>query len=560
MGSALSDLPSWWSEAGSAGWNQDLWLGATPPWTLGGVALGAWSLLEPDRAPVNLVFPGVAGMQTPLVWYDTVAVVAGEGAAWQGFGASLATATGWTRRLPGRGDARATLDLRTGDFAFDENTLTIERGDSSAWMRGEVAGDSRGLAQGYAVSGRHQWGAAGGMIRGRHSLQAAYTERGAAASLVSEEEQGSSGESGALRYRLRAGALDAGLSLERSYDHHDSFNLGNLDLRPYSRRDAQAVAGAADARYRSGLGDLAMRLEVRRARVRRSGGDAFDRRSTSAWGALRLERGLGDGIGRLEIGAGRHSWTGYDLAPALSYRVQTPSFTGRVGVERVLYPVWADLAPAQETFLQRTWAGVIEVAAGGSTLPRARATFLAGRTYDRALVSRLPLEELWLRFGSRADPAPYDFGLLMLEAVWKGRRLSAGGDGYVLARSQNTAQPLVDPALGMRSWAAWDFTAFSGDLGVTLRAELEGVGGRETEGESSALCGEFEGIPSRTLPPYVTTGATAVLTLAGAVFTVRVRNLEDRPHEETWVDCAAVSEALGPGREWRFAVTVRLMN
>ena len=139
-------------------------------------------------------------------------------------------------------------------------------------------------------------------------------------------------------------------------------------------------------------------------------------------------------------------------------------------------------------------------------------------------------------------------------------RTSLGADGFALARDLSVVEPRVDPGYGIRSWLAWRHSAFQGDLRFTLRADLEAVGGRESQGGILGLCGDPESLPPRALPGYLTAGATGIFTLADAVVTVRVRNLEDRPREQTWIDCSTFSEALGPGREWRFAVTVRLSN
>ena len=560
-GSVLPDAPSWWSQGGAAGWSSQVWLGVGPPWALAGLALGGWSLVEPGRAPQGLPFPGVIAMNTPLVGYDSVEVSAGEGAAWRGFGATLATAYGLeTGSVKG---GRAMLDLRTGDFGLDENSLTIERGDSAFWFRGETFSGNRGEVAALDLAGRHLWGVAAGTRRGRHEISGSYAQRGAAAALWSGDEQDASGESGDVNYRYHASRYVLNLALARGHDHHDSFGTFE-DIRPRSRRVAQEVVAAAEILQASERRDLGMRLEWRRARVSRvtegAGFDSFNRHASALWAAARYERGLGDGRLRLEMGAGRHGGVDrFELAPGLSYHMRTSRFAGRVGFERLLYPVWTDVAIGQEPFLQRTWAGVLEVSAGrpGRELG---ASFLFGRTQDRALVARLPLEEEWLRLGALADPEEYDFALIMARAKWDGGRFGMGTDGFVLSRSAGVVQPWVDPNAGLRAWALGRLSAFQGDLRATLRAELEGVGERETQGGPFGFC-DLEFVePSRVLPAYLTSGATGIVEIKGAVVTARVRNLENRPREETWIDCTTGTEALGPGREWRFALTLRLFN
>ena len=310
---------------------------------------------------------------------------------------------------------------------------------------------------------------------------------------------------------------------------------------------------------------MGVRLEWRRARVTRDDDPEFDARAAAVWGAVRYQKALGEGALEAELGAGHHqSFDGVRMAPGLSYRVGGPMFRGRIAVERALEPVWTDLPPDQPPFMQRTWLGLIEVEAGASRAKEARLRFLVGRTGERAILSRWPLEDLSLRIGAWPDPDRFDFALLSGEARWVGRRFGAGGEGFVLARDRSPAQPLVDPGYAATSFAEWKFSAFQRDLGVTLRASVGAVGPRESQGDFQfgydPAGGSGTIIAPLYLPGYLTAGASAILTLADAVLTVRVRNLEDRRRPEIWFDTATGFEALGPGREWRTALTVRLMN
>src|SRR5438477_12891325 len=137
----------------------------------------------------------------------------------------------------------------------------------------------------------------------------------------------------------------------------------------------------------------------------------------------------------------------------------------------------------------------------------------------------------------------------MLDAAWHGRRFGWIAEGFGLARPASLAQPRVDPSWGARSEAEYRAQFFGGDLGVRFRAGVEVVGARESEA-----------LGSRTLPAYATSIAGVTATLADAVIAFRVRNLENRVHEETWLDTSTLTEALGTGRELRFMVTVRLAN
>ena len=166
-----------------------------------------------------------------------------------------------------------------------------------------------------------------------------------------------------------------------------------------------------------------------------------------------------------------------------------------------------------------------------------------GRSYDRALLSRAPLEELWLRAGHRRDPDPFDFGLLRAAAVWD---LPAGrfsAEGFALSRDRSRAQAEIDPGYGGRTAAEGRFRVFGGDLEVWLRLGADLVGRRESEAE-----------PPRRLGAYVTSHAEAILTLSDFTLSISMRGLEDRPQPQSWISSLTGREALGPGR----ATNVRL--
>ena len=501
-------------------------------------------------------------MQTPLVWYDSLEVQLAEGGAWLGYGAALGRAIGNGDPEFRRG-AHTVIDLRSGDFGFDDNSVSIQRGDTLRWLRLEAASGSRGLVDPLDQMGRHLWGASTGWRRGRHSITADYAQRAESARLFSEEEQASKGESGSIAWRYDAGAWGLGVTARRGHDRLEGLGVLLPSVRAAQRTRLEAVATLARERSL-----WAFRGAWSSERVSRFSPEDFlaapdfVARSQTAWAALGYERSVGE-EGRLgfDLGAGRHGYLDrFDAAPAAFYRFRAGPFAARLAAERVLAPVWTDLAAGEEPFLQSTWAGAIEVASGARGARHVAASFLVGRTRDRALVARLPLEELWLRAGIARDPVDYDFALLQAEAEGALGRLLLGGSGFVLGRGASSAEALVDPPVGFRGWAGWRGALFHGDLGVFLRAEVEAVGPRESPAGVSELCGDPEDYPVRTLDGYATLGATAAFTLLRATVTIRARNLEDVRREEPWIDCSTGSEALGPGRELRFALTMRLAN
>jgi len=475
-------------------------------------------------------------------------VRAGGGAAWRGYDAALALARPGPVR-PGPARARAVFSLVSGDFDLDETGLSIERGDSLRALRAGVLSGTRGERGALSLAGSHLWGGSGVLRRGRHGFEGGYAQCGVASRLGGGEEQALSAESGRLAYGFRTGAAHAELSAARTRAGGESF-LPARDVERWSRRDAERNEVALEAGTTHGERDLALRLAWSESRVRRSEGPAFDRSAAALWMAARLAQAAGEGTFDLALGAGHHdALGGWDLAPSAAYRFAVPPFRGRVVLERLLAPVWSDLVPGSTPFLQRTWVAGCEVGASTGATLHAGLAFLFGTSRDRAIVARLPLEEQWLRAGFRPDPGRYDFGLLTAVATWRGRFAGAGAEGFAMARDPDAIQPAVDPAFGGRAAIECRFQAFGGDLDAALRAEVEGVGPRESEAAAP-----------RRLPGFVSLGAAGVFTLGSAVVTVRARNLENHVRPETWIDSVTGREAEGVGREFRVALTGRLFN
>ncbi|HEY3216316.1 MAG TPA: hypothetical protein VGK93_07475 [Candidatus Eisenbacteria bacterium] len=526
--------------------------------------IGAWDTFEPERAPQGTPFPGVMGMQTPLTWFDTVAVAGDQDASWNGFGGALARVRAESRPVPrplaGRARAQADAMASSGSSAYDEDGFTLRRGDSLSWLRVETLSWNRGGIGSLGDAGRHLYGFAGSRSRGAHRVEGSFAQRGAASALEDLEEQAVTGASGHLGYTHAVPHGRLHLKIRRGYDHRESFGL----LLPFSRRDAQELGAEAEVEGEAKGAAWGARLTWQRSKLVRTspGGPAEERRASAEWLALRGDQVMGGGWLSAGLGAGRHDGVDrFELAPSLGYRFGAGPFAGRLVLERVLAPVWSDLAAGQSPFLQSTWSGGLELNATHRLGSQAWVSWRMGRTRDRALLARLPLEDLWLRSGFRADPNDYDFGLLAVGAELRERFGSLGGEAFHLVRDRTAAPPLVDPRRGGRGYAELRFALFQGDLGVQLRGEVEAVGSRETDTTGWAIRTGFGGAPApRFLDGYVGFGASAAFTLADAVVTVRVRNLQDRVRPEPWVDLRTGSEALGPGREFRLAIHWRLFD
>ena len=550
-GSGLLDAVSWWGEPGRAGWLPGAWFGMAPPSSLAGLVVGGWQLDEPGRAPSSRPWPGVCQARSPLAWYDSLEVRGmGEGAL-AGFGGALAGLRGHTPA--GEQPARATFSLVDGSSGLDENALTLARGDSLRGFGVDVASGKRGAMGGLQLAGRHLWGARANLTRGHHQLEASLAQRGAAAQLGGLEEQSVSGRSGAAAWRWQRGVTGWTAAFSRGLDRHESSG----GLLEYSDREAQETRLAAGfERARDGR-EVGARAEWTKASVRRFGSGAFSRECRGLWGAVRAELPAMDGRLDLALGAGRHGGVErFEVAPSAEFQVRARGLDGTLGLERVLTPVWADLAPGTDPFLQHAWIGTMKLATAQPGAWRARASLRAGRVHSRALLERLPLEELWLRRGLRSEVGTYDLALAEGGLEWEGRRAGAGLEGFGLAhRSRATPggaarAPGSDPDAGFRAWVGGRATLFSGDCGVGLRAEAAGVGAREAQVE-----------PLRRVPAFVTFALVGELTLLGdAVIVVRVRNLEDRARAQLWIDSATGLPAVAERRNLTLSFVWRLFN
>jgi hypothetical protein len=542
------DLPAWWGMPGRPGMGSDLDPLSGAPWTFAGHVRGAWRLVEPTRAPSSLPFPGVHSATTPLVFYDTASVAVDDGALDGGLSGALMRATGGPVP-PSSRRARSVIALQGGAEGLDQNALSFERGDSLAWARAEVSTGSRGGTGGWDTFRRHVWGTGLGFRRGAHAFEGSFAQRGGSARLTDLEQESASGESGAFGYHYSNAAWTAGLRLARGHDAHESYD----PFLVYSRRDAQENDVRATATLVRGDDTWSGAAEWTEARISRSEDGAFEANASGLWSVASLTRPAGEGALTMRLAGGRRPGIdGAHLAPGLDYVIVSGNIRARAFAGREMESVWADLAPGQAAFLQSTWNGGLELAAE-HTHRRRRLTgalgFRFGETRNRALVSRRPIEDLWLRSGFRADPGRYSFGLLTAHAAYAHGPLEADGEGFALLRDRSALQPQVDPGVGFRAGGATHFTAFTGDLDVRLRLMLDGVGPRESEA-----------IPSRRLPGYVSLGAGANLRIADAVVTLDVLNLEDVRREQVWIDGVTGVEALGSGRTFRLLFVWRLFG
>ncbi|MGH7742381.1 MAG: hypothetical protein ACRENS_10205 [Candidatus Eiseniibacteriota bacterium] len=544
------DMVSWWSAPGRPGWTPEADLGTSFAWTFAGHSLGAWSRALAEAPSLGMPWPEAPDARRPLVWSDSLAAACEPLGAWLGPDAALSSVTS-SHLATHSVRARSVFRIDNGDFGVSRYSLTFERGDSLRWLRYQASSGTRGGTGALGPSGDHVWDLTGSLTRGAHTFSGSVSQRGAAQELknsVIYEDAGA--QSGRVEYRWAADGRQVSAAFARGLDRREDVINGDVGAVSYSRRDAQEnrfeLSGEAPALG----GTVAFRGLASKSRVIRSWDDFFEARDHTVWGALSYQRLLAPGALRLELGGGRSTPLDRRLvAPSASFTFGSGAAHGRVFAQRLVHPVWSDLAPAQAAFLQSTTALGLEAEDAGGPY-RGRLSVMGGTTRDRAIVFPYPIQDIWLRAGTSADPNRYDFALFAATASVQSRMLELGAEAFALARDQAPDQPRPEPDQGGRGWLETRFRLFLGDLGVRLRLEGAQIGARDS----------YTGLVDSHLPGYWTGSALATFTLSDVTAVFAFRNLENQRHTETWIDPSTGQLALSPGRQFRLALTWRLMN
>lgn len=558
-------LAAWWARPGSPGWTPDAAFTYGHPSVFAGLVAGAFSLRDP-LALSEQPWPGVAEAQAPLAWYDSAAVVVGEHAAWRGFRGALADGE-LALAMPTGRKPRSVWTAVNGSNSIERNGIYVARGDAGSWLRaGAVAGQRGGLGA-LDLAGDHLWVAESGIRRGGHTLAASFAQRGMGERQRVGFSEGARGESGRARWSWTDGARSFGAELARGHDARRSSGVLVADV-PGSRREAQENALALEAAVRRDSVTWGVRGELRRDRAARrasSTGFARDWADDSWWLAAKHARPFGPGRLELELGGGHATSPGraaerWQLAPGAAWRLARGAWRARAFAERVVTPVWSDLAPGTPAFVQDTWLGGLE--AGAASGRRRAALLLTGGTSgNRGVLLRYPVRDVALRLdylgtGWNRDLTRYAFALGQAEAGATWRALGAEASGWVLARDGDRVQGRVDPSVGATVALSTAFRLFTGDLGVRLRAETAWIGPRVTDASDASL------VEDVTLNGYATSSAVAEMTLGDATLVVRADGLENERHPLGWIDPAGDGFALarGSGRTFRFEMIWPLFN
>jgi hypothetical protein len=571
-----------WTAPGRPGWVADYDMGTGLPWNYLGLVAGGVALRDGVLPNAGRPWPGIDEIVAPRTWYDSTSVVVGEGGGWRGFSAALVDLQAVAGPPVGR-RPHASLTIVNGSSAVDRNGLMISRGGDRSWGRAGALDEERSGSGFLGQRGQHVWFGELGRRYGAHTISGAFSQRGMAGGTRTDTryivpgiappfagfQEAAQGEAGYLNWTWTGKDRSLTVRWNRSHERRESYEQEFFTFQ--GEREAQDNAVTIEARAATGARSHGLRVELHRSQVRRmldpysyplTAQPAFDVTQRTAWLAARDQRPFASGSLELQLGGGYvdtpdRSQERWQLAPSATWRLGPATRQLRLYAERVVTPVWSDLAPDVRPFVQDTWLGGAVVTLGAPERQWLEVGGLAAEIGNRAWLVVSPVRDIALRYGWSAD----------LERVRDAMGTVAGGvrrggwaleaSGYSRVRPQGSQPAKVDPAIGGRVRAETGFRAFTGDLGVLLRMEAAYVGPRENE----SLPEYFT--PPRPLPGYATYSAAAALHLGDATIALRATNLEDVPHAQSWTDPSSPFPGVpadGSGRQYRFEVSWPFFN
>ena len=577
-----------WTAAGRPGFVADYYMGTGLPWNYLGLEAGAVALRDGLLPNAARPWPGIDEIVAPGTWYDSTAVVVGEGGGWRGFSASLVDLQAIASPPVGR-RPRAALSLVNGSSSVNRNGLMISRGGETSWARAGALDDKRSGSGFLGERGQHVWFGELGRRFGPHAFSISFAQRGVAGGTRFVDMSGvdqtppyagltedAHGESGAFNWRWETPARSVRVELSRAHDHRESFELPRYDPAVnawFAEREGQDDGVVAEVTSEHDQRSRGLRLEVHRSQMRRSEDGlyavidglirpAYQVTQQTAWLAARDQRPFVSGTLELQLGGGHvdspaNTSEHWQLAPSASWRTGPASRRLRIYAERVVTPVWGDLAPGVNRFVQDTWLAGADLTLGTHPRQWLEVGGLGAEIGNRARLVSTPVRDIALRYGWTPDLVRVQDAMLTVAAGVRRGGLGLEASGYSRVRPVGSQPAQVDPAAGGRVRAETGFRAFSGDLGVLIRAEAAYVGARENE----SLPGYFA--PPRPLAGYGTYSAAVAMQLGDATLAFRVTNLEDVAHPQSWTDPSSPpfgTPADGTGRQYRFDVSWPFFN
>ena len=571
-----------WTAPGRPGWVDDYHMGTGLPWNYLGLIAGGVALRDGVLPNAGRPWPGIDEIVAPRTWYDSTAVVVGEGGGWRGFSGSLVDIQAIGGPPVGK-RPRAALSIVQGSSALNRNGLMISRGGDRSWARVGALDEERSGSGFLGQRGQHVWFGELGRRYGPNTFSGAFSQRGFAGGTRLDErfvdyeggnyppfsawDEAAHGEAGYFNWALAGKDRSLNVRWNRSHEHRESYMPHPLGYAFFAEREAQDNAVTVEATAGSGARTHGLRLELHRSQVRRTddpltGQPAFDVTQQTAWLAARDQRPLANGTLELQLGGGHtdspaRSQEHWQLAPSATWRTGPATRQLRVYAERVVTPVWSDLAPGVQPFVQDTWLAGTDVTLGEHARQWLEVGGLAAEIGNRAWLQVSPVRDIALRYGWSADLERVQDAMLTVATGVKRGGWALEASGYSRVRPVGTQPAKVDPAVGGRVRAETGFRAFTGDLGVLLRVEAAYIGSRENE----SLPEYF--VQPRPLAGYATYSAGVALHLGDATLSLRGTNLEDVPHPQSWTDPSSPFPGVpadGSGRQYRFEVSWPFFN
>ena len=573
-----------WTAPGRPGWVADYPMGTGLPWNYLGLVAGGVTFRDGLMPNAARPWPGIDEVVAPRPWYDSTAVVVGEGGGWRGFGASLVELQAIAGTPVGR-RPRAALTVVNGSSAVDRNGLMISRGGDRSWARVGALDEERSGSGFLGQRGQHVWFGEVGKRLGAHTLSGAFSQRGVAGGTrndlsnlgpaippYSSLQEAAHGESGHAQWTWTGDNRALTARWARSHDHRESFEPHPDGIFAFAEREAQDNAVTVEATAGSGTRSHGLRLELHSAQVRRSEDHLLESiagvlpptsaTQQTAWLAARAVRPLAKGTLEVQLGGGHVDSPAsedqrWQLAPSATWRVGPESRRLRLYAERVVTPVWSDLAPGVQRFVQDMWLGGADVTFGLPSRQWLEVGGMAAEIGNRARLVNFPVRDIALRYGWTPDLVRVRDAMVTVSTGVRRRTWGLEASGYSRVRPEGTQPAQVDPAVGARARAETGFRAFDGDLGLLLRVEAAWVGEREHE----PIPGYFT--PPQPLEGYATYSAAIGMQLGDATLALRATNLEDIPHPQAWTDPSSPFPGLpadGSGRQYRFEVSWPFFN
>jgi hypothetical protein len=563
-------------------------MGSGLPWNYLGLVAGGVALRDGLLPNASRPWPGIDEIVAPRTWYDSTAVVVGEGGGWRGFSASLVDLQAIANPPVGR-RPRAALTVVNGSSAVDRNGLMLSRGGDRSWARAGALDEERSGSGILGQRGQHVWfGELGRRFR-TQGISAVFSQRGVAGGtrfvdLGSDPTtppyagfgEDARGESGALNWRWARGERLLTASLSRAHDHRESNELQRFDpgldavvYHLFAEREAQENRVVIEATASHEDRSHGARLELTRGEVRRSEDNInfFTQPATrvtqrSAWVAVRDQRPLAKGVLELQLGGGHvdspaREEERWQLSPSVTWRVGPASRRMRLYAERVVTPMWSDLAPGIQPFVQDVWLAGADATLGLPARQWLEVGGIGAEIANRARLVSTPVRDIALRYGWTPDLVRVRDAMLTVSTGVRRGGWALEASGYTRVRPEGSQPAQVDPAVGGRVRGETGFRAFQGDLGVLFRAEAAWVGPRENE----SLPGYFA--PPRQLPGYATYSAGLAIQLGDATLALRATNLEDVAHPQSWTDPSSPPfgvPADGSARQFRFDLSWPFFN